>query len=276
MLKIKKINLKLLAEDNIYFSPFPENFIRGILGKYLYDLEKNIFSPNQNSIDDLSFLKNRNPPRPYFFNLKLKEKYSKGDIFFIEIILIGKYINFKDIFINTIEKMGKDGIGKLKRKYKIEDIEDSEIVLNHNKNIEKIEPKEKNIKIEFETPVAITKNGKITENFQFSEIIKRFFERYTNMLYNWCDVKEIIDYREYIKLAENIEIKNRNLKKVTYYRESGTNKQNYKLFGYIGSFECVGKISDIFFDIFKIMEELRIGNDIAWGFGKISVEKKSS
>lgn len=244
------------------------NKLRGEFGKQLYlenrEAYNEIFEGVKSANENVDFMKNATPPKPYLIRVNSLDDYNLE----ITISLIGTAINQEEFIFEKFENVVKKLINK-----------SNFSIININNKSETIKITEKSNKEKFNkgeiifiTPIAINIGGKITGDFEFKDIIKRFFERYTAIAYNWCNEKEVIDYRNVIEAAENINIVKRELKLEKILRKTGRSNSTYLLMGFKGKIEIEGEELWRFKEIIEIAENINIGKYTDWGFGEIKFE----
>lgn len=289
MLYLNKFIIYLKFENmtNIFF---PENVFRGIIVKEIREKYPDVYSKLFGIKESSILLKKYKTPPGFlmlYFDSKKQGKYEAGDIIELELTLLGESTTFFDLIYGILLSNGEKGIGKNKYKYRIVGAEylnrDNKFVkyvfkeaiesIRYNDIFEREKIKNDKISIIFKTPVSIKVNGEITDNFTFTEFIKRVCERFTSIAYAWCNYPEIINYSEFIEESKNIQIISKNLKIISKERISSSTKKRYKMVGYVGEITLKGENLNRYIELLTFTELIGIGKYTEWGYGKIIIKE---
>ena len=295
-------------KDEAFLPEYKGSTIRGILGIALKKLtcvlkRRECFdcALKKNCIYAIIFeigvtdKKNLPPPLPYMIEPQNTEQthYKKGDIFNFNLLLFGKTNELIAYFIYAVNEMGNIGMGKKikgKRASFSLDIVSVDGENIYDKKTEKIEtgnfaedlksslcfPNDtfigKEITIKTETPLRFKTQNSFTKATELSfHILIRSALRRISSLYATYDEKEPdLNYKEIIKKAEKIKIKNSDLSWFDWKRYS--NRQEAKMFmgGIMGDITYEGNLSE-FIPLLKLCELFHIGKQTTFGLGKIKL-----
>lgn len=295
------IQFSIEFEKPIY-SHFPEALFRGGFGNKLKKIVcinnkeecRNCFLAS-NCIFSIIFhptidknkiyFKNINTaPPPYSFFVNKKEK-SKEQL--LELLLFNKCFIYLKQIIFTFIKMGEEGIGKKKNKFKIKSIVDmnnGKIIYDFkNSSIEEptishytlyckngIYAKNKTIKLKLMSPLKIIKKGNRLEQIEYCDLIKQSLIRISllNAIYGdgeniKLDINNVLDKAKKVKLVENKVYWN------VRKRFSGIQNKMLYMGGLMGELVYKGKV-DAFKDILNGAKIFGIGKNTTFGYGRIN------
>lgn len=218
-------------------------------------------------------------PHPFIIEPPVK----KGSLF--NLVLIGKAIDYLPYFIYAFEELGSRGIGKERKKFSINLVNDSsgktiymgeEKVLH--KGVQEIRPDDiktmkslNSLLIEFITPTRIKYKGRLIKDITFEIIIRNLLRRISLLSLYHCDEKWDIDFNQVIKEAKKVELVSSNLGWYDLERYSTRQKTRIKLGGFVGKVEFKGELAQ-FLPYLKLGEYVHIGKATAFGAGKYTVD----
>jgi hypothetical protein len=250
----------------------------------------------------------KNLPRPFIFepsippltkeiseNSTLKLRVAeKGKVSF-ELILLGEIIGKLPYFIYAFELMARHGLGFSRQSFSISEVlsvdvnndktsvykPDSAKIIPHQTNnlSELIEKRlsEINLKdvlqIQLLTPLRIRRNGELLENINFTEFFKQCSLRLKLLSENYGKPIEY-DYKNLLKHAENIEVRDDNLWRHNFVRRTNRQDANLDLDGMLGGIQFQGNFAD-FLPIITTSEFLHIGSASSLGLGKFTITANS-
>lgn len=221
--------------------------------------------------------------------------YEEGRIFSFHLILIGNAINYLPYFIYTFIEMGKIGIGKFNNgnrgRFEVTAVKSennivyssttSTINITANSAVEISEDftfpddtssnAKEAITLEFLTPVRLSFQRDLVVVPEFHILIRSILRR-LSLLYYFHTEKRPPDwnYREIIKHAHLIEIKENNLKWYDWERYSSRQNTRMKLGGLVGNITYSGNISP-FMQFLNAGEIFHIGKGTSFGLGKYRI-----
>jgi len=237
-------------------------------------------------------------PHPYILEPPLENEiyYPPGLPFSINLILIGKAIEYLPYFIFVMEKLGENGIGKGRGRFLLNKVEtlshpldnEGKIIFDHRikrlsrefiiVNFQDERGKKKDmicqkITLEFLTPTRIAFKNRLVgpSDFNFPIFIRNIFRRIALLSYH-CDTKIQIDYKNLLFLAENVEAEENYLYWHDWERYSARQDVRMKLGGFKGKITFQGAITP-FLPFIRMGEYIHLGQDTSFGLGKYLIEK---
>lgn len=232
-------------------------------------------------------------PHPYILEPPLdnKDVYPPGNVFVLNLILIGKSIEYLPYFIFVMEEFGKKGVGKNRGRFILEKVENlsrpfdekgmiifdnktrrisSDIIIKTFSDISK----EVNgnilnvITLNFLTPCRIIyKNRLMTPSgFNFFILMKNLLRR-LYLLSTLTDSPFKIDYKALLSNSKSIAIKENKLYWYDWERYSSRQNQRMRLGGFKGEITFHGEMKS-FLPFLKIGEYIHLGKDTSFGLGK--------
>jgi CRISPR-associated endoribonuclease Cas6 len=306
-LYIHKYRVNISSNTDIYLPPYKGSALRGAFGYALKKIacpfkDRNcadcILKSNcifayvfETSIpkDDPNYKKYKTAPHPYIIIPPITENNyfpPKTQLSF-DFILIGKANEYLSYLIYAFLKMGKIGIGRKKGKFKVINVEacfkDNSTKEIYNPKQDRIELynnkinypdadeefSEDEVVITLETPTRIKEKGDLLSlNIPFKLFIERLCERAALLSFYHCDAEET-DYKDFLKGAEKIKIKENALKWYDWERYSAR-KGRMKLGGLVGNITYAGKL-DKFLPLLTIGQYIHVGKATTFGLGKYRV-----
>ncbi|MCF7740517.1 MAG: CRISPR system precrRNA processing endoribonuclease RAMP protein Cas6 [Candidatus Marinimicrobia bacterium] len=260
-------------------------------------LYSTLFQTTNGIIDEDGDLEAHTPPRPFVINSPFYDrptKFPNNSNLSWELILVGTE-NIKRIpyIITAIERMGNKGLGKDRGKFKIENIiqensQDSTIIYKNNdktvkNNTENIIlnlPRQTSesysrVKVNFLSPMRIKKDGKITDQITFKNLIKNILRRYSFLKKYYQPDSSYPDTDQVEKIlskAENGESEDSNLEWKKYSRYSNRKNMWMDFAGVQGEIIFKGEIAG-FLPYLEIGSQINVGKSTCFGFGNYSYEK---
>lgn len=228
--------------------------------------------------------KNEDVPRPFIIEPPLTHKrfFLKEERMYMNIILLGKAIEYLPYFIYTFDRMGREGIGQDRGRYLLEEVKsvgsdgsraviysaDAQELHNQFETIELDEftsgliPQ---ISLQFLTPVQIKAAGKPVIELEFSVLLKAILRRYHSLRYFHGDgSKERFDINW--DEAERVETLHSDLKPERFKRYSNRQNRSIPMGGLTGSITYRGNLGQ-FYPWLKIGEYLHVGKGATFGMG---------
>ncbi|HPP07473.1 MAG TPA: CRISPR system precrRNA processing endoribonuclease RAMP protein Cas6, partial [Syntrophorhabdaceae bacterium] len=239
----------------------------------------------------LNMYKYEKIPHPFIIEppLETKKIYEKGERVNFNLVLIGRANDYMPYFVYTFEELGKIGIGKGKKPYKLllvkaenEIIYDSEEKTIKNIPVKKIsldgiwdfENAEEDLEmhIQFTTPVRIKYKRGLTSELPFHVLIRNLLRRILLLYYFHCE-KTIppYDHRLIIHEAEKIKTVKNNLKWWDWERYSNRQKTKMMMGGLVGDITYRGNLKP-FLPLLKAGEIIHVGKGTGFGLGKYNIK----
>jgi hypothetical protein len=240
-------------------------------------------------------------PHPYVLEPPLdgKSRYLPEDSFSVNLILIGRAIDYLPYFIFVMEEFGKNGIGRGRGRFFLERVE----TLSHPSDIEGriiFEGRSKRISgdaeikaffgmnretnynqfltINFLTPARITFQNRLNPPLEFCFLIfmKNLLRR-IHLLAEHCSSAVEADYKKLLDQAGDIETVDNNLYWYDWERYSKRQDTRMKFGGFKGRITFSGPVSP-FLPFIKVGEYVHVGEKTSFGLGKyviVSDKRKS-
>jgi len=295
--------------DTLFLPPYKGSAFRGVFGRVLKNLAC-LYNPKKNcntcqfsqkcaygyifetylSKDEPDFRKHKNAPHPYIIvpPLTQTQYFTKDEKLSFYFTLIGKANDYLPYIIYSFLEMGKRGIGKGRKKFKVISVDAcfgkyacKEIYdpkkdhlkkinncIRYNDFLKKSLPINE-ISLVFETPVRIKRSGNLISPFiPFITLIERLCERATLLTYYHCGGKNK-EYQTFLKGAEKIKVKESSLYWYDWERYSAK-QGRMKLGGLIGKITYEGNLKK-FLPLLHIGEFIHVGKATTFGLGKYSL-----
>jgi len=302
----QKYSLQLRAVDRIRLPPYKGAAFRGGFG---YAFRRVVCALKKKTCDDC-LLKARcvyayifeTPPPP---GTKIMRKYTRaphpfvieppegnrttyepGEILPLEIVLVGKAIEFLPYFIYTFETLGEMGLGRERGKFHLETVlQGGEKIYDGATQTLKTPPepprpanamKERTgldgtIALEFLTPTRIRYNKHLTVDLEFHILIRSLLRRIALLSYFHCGGDpEKIDFPGLIGRAEKVEVARRELEWGEWERYSTRQKTRMKLGGFVGRIDFAGDLAP-FLPYLHLGEGLHVGKATSFGLGRYRI-----
>ena len=288
-LKYIKLAYSLNFEEEPIWENPPSFVFRSVLGQSLRNLtcilrqQKNcsecmvrnncvysiFFETNINK--DSSILEGRNKgAHPFVLEVKCIDKYN----IVIEIVFIGKAINYIPYINIALENAGKKGVGRNRAFYKILNIKAGYDLFDINSIDNEIQqwPTENVIEksiaaIVLETPCRIKKQGHLISEITLNDLLGSIYLRMQVLygLFSENSFSPVIDHWASV----DCEIVNQRWVEQSYY--SSRQQSLMKLGGVVGEIKIQEKLSSQVIQYIEAMELFHVGKNISFGLGKIKV-----
>lgn len=234
------------------------------------------------------------PPQPFVIepplSKNLVQDFNHHNNLELGLVLIGKAIDYLPYFIYTFEEFGKDGIGKDRIKFTLDNVKcsisgndvynnsDKKLLQNYkvitSEDLKNEDYKIKNeLTINFLTPTRIRYKEKLVSLPEFHIIIRNLLRRISLLSYFHCDEELKIDFKSLIKEAEKIKVANSKLKWYDIKRYSSRQAQEMKLGGFTGEITYKGDFKN-FLEYLSIGEYVHLGKNCTFGFGKYEIKRE--
>lgn len=325
----KKFSITIIAEEELYLPYYTGSTFRGGFGNAFRRIacvlkiqdclncmlkSKCIYSyifetPSDNGAEIMNMHKYEKVPHPFIIeppliNSKLKPtvisppKDSKiiqpGTSIDLNLVLIGKAIDFLPYFIFTFEQLGNFGIGKSRGRFRIDKIEEVKkdgdktyretVYTGEEKTIKKSEPDiihlpddfkpsggSTMVTLNFLTPLRIKYNRNLVVKPEFHIFMRSLLRRLALLSYFHCGgQKPQFNHREIIGYAEGVKIRSNSLRWFDWERYSSRQDTRMRLGGLIGEVTYEGDITP-FIPFLKAGEILHIGKATTFGLGRYEI-----
>lgn len=232
-----------------------------------------------------------NIPRPYIIEppLDTKTYYKPSERICFNLVLIGKSIDLLPYFVVAFDELGRIGIGRGRKPFKLRKIfaedkngkiykvytEKCGKIRNSNVGItgsdiinstEKLKNVDQ-ITLEFNTPVRIKHNKSLLQTLDFYIIVKSLLRRFSNLSYFHQDTPVSIDFQTIIESCKDVQIIEDKTKWIDWVRYSRRQDSRMRLGGLVGEITYTGELSS-YLPLLILGEYIHVGKSITFGLGK--------
>jgi hypothetical protein len=218
-------------------------------------------------------------------------KYGKGDEFAFNLLLFGKANDYLPYFIYAFDMIGKTGIGKrINGKagaFKLESAyaEDQPVYsaqdgkmrqhdFANELSLSDFRMKGSNtlnsIEISLKTPLRLKYLNHLKSELPFHVLVRAMLRRISSLENSYGDGEPDIDYRELVKLAEQVTTSASSLRWFDWKRYSSRQKQSMLMGGMTGTVIYSGGIAG-FLPLIRFCEKVHLGKQTSFGLGKIEI-----
>lgn len=308
--KFAKFRFYLQPLEKIYLPRYKGSVLRGGFGNIfkktvcmnsVWDCDKCLLqekcvysyifeTPLPQNLLEKSKFKLKRPPHPYVLEPPITSKieYNHNDGLAFNLILIGRGIEYLPYFVFVFEELGKRGLGKGRGKYELVrvDNEEGERIyesgkLSDNFQVKSFQdiinecniPESKNyqqVKINFLTPVRIILRGKLPTKFDFNLFIINLLRRLSWLSIVHGNEELEFNYKYLISCADDVKIKERNIKWYDWERYSSRQGTRMKLGGFLGNITFEGDLKK-FIPFIKLGKYIHIGKQTSFGLGQYEI-----
>jgi len=241
--------------------------------------------------EDTSMMKNYTAaPHPFILEppLEVKTDYEKGESLNFSLILTGKGIDYLPYFIYAFDEIGKNGIGRDRGRYEIEEVInhksdwlDGTVIYGKEKkllsppNILTTDEFDNNreadkITLSFITPARIKYEEKFVNTLEFHIFMRNILRRISLLTYFHCNGKLDVDFKDIIEKASNISMIKSELEWLDWERYSNRQQSRMKMGGLVGNITFKGDFKD-FLSYIITGKYIHIGKAASFGLGKYEV-----
>lgn len=240
--------------------------------------------------------KYRAAPHPFIIVPPLEDQrvYNKGERLQFGLVLIGRAVEYLPYFIYTFEELGRLGIGKGKRSFRLVKIETSRDkespnrvvydgsersvlshpVITHWNDIlgRAKEISDRNqLTIHFLTPARIKYENRLTSDLEFHILIRNLLRRLFLLNYFHCDGQTDHDFGDLVNKAQEVKMLDSGLSWYDWERYSSSQDTRMKMGGLKGSVTFKGEFRN-FLPFLLLGEYVHIGKGSSFGLGKYRLE----
>ncbi len=223
-------------------------------------------------------------PRPFVLEPPLTRRrfFLKDHPLHLNVVLVGRAIDYLPYFVYCFDRMGKEGIGQDRGRYRLERVaaldemgnkvqiydRESQQLHNHFARFslenfsQKLLP---HVTLSFLTATTITGGGKPVRELTFEILLRNILRRYRSLNYFHGD-GEKHDYPIDWEAAQAVEIVHQNLQVQHFKRYSNRQKRPVPLSGFTGDITYRGNLGK-FYPWLKIGEYLHVGKGAVFGLG---------
>jgi len=310
--KLVKLKIKIKARQEIKLPDYAGSVFRGAFGHAFkkaacFSLEKDCSSCfNRNNCPYIYVFETdypesakqikrlQKPPKPYLIEppqMNLTDFNSEESLSF-GLTIIGDAINYIPYFVFAFIKMGEDGIGNLRGKFSVEDIE--AFSQKNNSYYSIFSPDNKNkidfneecvikftndnglcgselLKLNFLTPINIIKDKCSRHDMEFYTFFSRLVSRINALSLFYCDKEFIENPSELIEMSKDVNTLKNCTSWYSFHRFSNRQKKSLVVGGYLGEILYSGKMKN-FMPVIEIGKHVHNGKNTIMGLGKYEYE----
>ncbi|HOV63618.1 MAG TPA: CRISPR system precrRNA processing endoribonuclease RAMP protein Cas6 [Spirochaetia bacterium] len=203
----------------------------------------------------------------------------------LHITLVGKAIEYLPYLYYALIRAGKSGVFKERVTFAIEDVKvkgtsiiDGDESIDTSFGIETWQSgtndnrgEEEEIRIQLITPLRMKLDGRYRSEFSYLDFMNALVRRCRILSSLYGDPEEIDLHTTEI---EQPRITERNLTWQDLYYYSSRQGERLKLGGLVGDFSVRGRFSDLELSLLRFGELFNVGKNVAFGLGRIGVERK--
>ena len=223
-------------------------------------------------------------PRPFVLEPPLTHRrfFLKDHPLHLNVVLAGKAIEFLPYFVYCFDRMGKEGIGQDRGRFRLESVTAADAMGNKVQIYDRESQQLRNgfarfslanfkdkllphVTVSFLTPTTITVGGKPARELTFEMLLRNILRRYRSLNYFHGDGQKR-DFPIDWDAARAIEIVHQDLQVQRFKRYSNRQKRPVPLAGFIGNITYRGNIGP-FLPWLKIGEYLHVGKGAVFGLG---------
>ena len=232
-------------------------------------------------------------PRPFILEPPETEKteFEPGEQITLNLILVGKALDYLPYFILVFKELGDTGIGKGRARFvlkKVDSIQpfaggdpilvyDGEKVYNQfytitQTEIQSLPPNSGDVlKINFLTMTRLKSGGAFAAKPEFSVLIRALFRRISTLQYFYCGQKLEMDFQTEIAKAEQVQLIRNGTRWIDWERYSSRQDVRMKLGGLVGQAEYAGEAWREFIDLLRWGELVHVGKGATFGLGRYTI-----
>jgi hypothetical protein len=243
--------------------------------------------------DAREFAKNQDVPRPYVFEPpdETQMEYEPGEEMRFGFTVVGRAADYMPYFIYAFSKMGEEGVGRLKARYRLErvvaknplvgtqvEIFDGEVV--RNKRLPTVwedavsasrELDGARLRLEFLTPTFVKFRGEVSpEAPSFQALVQSLAIRIPMLSAVHCGEVWHEDFRALVEKAAEVETLRDETTWVSFRRYSSFKKKVEPLEGVVGGVEYEGPIEE-FLPLICMGQLTHLGKRAVFGLGRYRV-----
>lgn len=223
------------------------------------------------------------PPLSEVLPRESQQGYNTGDTITLNLVLIGRAIDYLPYFIYTFEEFGRIGIGKDRGRFELQHVScEGKIIYNSKTkiltafeplplNLEQENVNLQSLTLNFLTPCRIIYNGYLTKGLEFHILIRNLLRRIALLSYFHCDCDTSqIDFKGIIEQASQIRVSTHDHLSLQWYdweRYSARQETRMKMGGFVGKITFEGNITP-FMPLIKAGGIVHVGKGTSLGLGR--------
>lgn len=131
---------------------------------------------------------------------------------------------------------------------------------------------DKQLTLNFLTPTRILYNGHLTLDLEFHMLIRNLLRRLSLLYYFHCNGDSSgWDFRGIIEKAQDVKVREKNLRWYDWQRYSGRQETRIKMGGFVGEISFEGEVEP-FMPLIKAGEILHVGKGTGFGLGRFKIQ----
>ena len=240
--------------------------------------------------DAREFAKNQDVPRPYVFEPPdgTRMEYEPGEKMRFGFTVVGRAADYMPYFIYAFSKMGDEGVGRLKARYRLErvvaknplvgtreEIFDGEVVKNRRLPVawanavsaaHQLDGERQ--RLEFLTPTFVKFKGEVSgEAPPFAALVQSLLIRIPMLAAVHCGEVWREDFKALVEKATEVETVRDDTTWASFRRYSSFRKESEPLEGVVGSAEYTGPIEE-FLPLLCMGQLTHVGKRAVFGLGR--------
>ncbi|MHB8474079.1 MAG: CRISPR system precrRNA processing endoribonuclease RAMP protein Cas6 [Gammaproteobacteria bacterium] len=306
--RLAQFRFRLEASTHIALPPYKGSTFRGALGHALKGLvcvtgkdscEPCLLRPRcvypylfeSRPPEGATALRNNSDiPQPFVLVPPLTEQtdFQTGATFALELVLLGKAIDYLGYFILALERMGAQGVGRGRGTFKLLGVDviqadhtAREIYSAQAPALKEIGPplsmqqiacaqpvdNTHEITLDFVTPTRLTQDDKLVDLPEFHVLIRRLLGRLSSLSLFHHDTPLEIDFRALIEAAKGVTIAAHTLHWHDWERFSNRQQTRMKLGGVKGTVSYTGEL-EVFLPFLRLGAWTHVGKGTSFGLGR--------
>jgi CRISPR-associated endoribonuclease Cas6 len=245
------------------------------------------------------------PKAPHPFVLEPPEDHREsllpGERFHFSLVLIGKGMDYLPYFIYSIHTLGQMGIGRGRGKFALRAVYEDPLdgSLQEGTNLKKIydqqtqtlegpsrgltweellrkmkPPSGGQITLHFRTPVRMRYQGRYVDALEFHILVRNLLRRISSLSYFHCGRQLDLDFKGLIRLAQEVETEQSDLRWHDWERYSARQRSRMKMGGIVGTVTFRGDIRP-FWPYMVLGQTVHVGKGTSFGLGKYEIVQDS-
>lgn len=237
----------------------------------------------------------RSIPRPFLIEppSTIRTNFNPREIFSLDLVLIGKAIDFLPYFAIVFGEMGESGIGRNRRKFKLDKIiavglENEKEIYNSEENVLRTfdmsytwssilngnrikNPDDNRINIHFETPTCLKDRGNYTRKPEFHVLFRQVMRRISALSFFHQGFSLQADYSGLADRSRNVKIVRDTTLWQEWERFSNHQQRRIPMGGVVGTVSYEGGDINEFLPWLRLGEHVHVGKNTVSGLGKYSM-----
>lgn len=233
-------------------------------------------------------------PHPFVLEPPLDQRttYEPQESLTFNLILIGRGISYLPYFVLTFQELGKLGIGRGRREFRLKDVmalnpvSGAEALLfcgedgglrNEDLSVGYAEIEEKaaglpnnRLTVRFLTPTKLKHAGTYVQQPPFHVLLRSTLRRVSSLYYFHCGERWQTDYRGYLDAAKEVRTANGKTEWVDWERYSSHQQRRIAMGGFVGEMNYEGELGSMR-PLLLVGDIIHVGKATTFGQGKYEV-----